>query len=120
MADTFDDGSDSDNDEIDGRDDRQRLMHGSDRSLNDGTNEESRPSVHESTAEPPNSLSAVTVPASRGPGAVARNQFALVNDGVFANLNAKPERGEKLEEQPPVSPDSLLKPSGNRGNRRVH
>jgi len=27
--------------------------------------------------------------------------FASSNDGVFANLNAKPERGEKLEEQPP-------------------
>ena len=25
------------------------------------------------------------------------------NDGVFANLNAKPEIGEKFEEQPPVS-----------------
>ena len=25
------------------------------------------------------------------------------NDGVFVNLNAKPERGERLEEQPPVS-----------------
>ena len=25
------------------------------------------------------------------------------NDGVFANLSAKPERGEKLEEHPPVS-----------------
>ncbi len=27
------------------------------------------------------------------------------NDGVFANLSAKPERGEKTEEQPPVSSD---------------
>ncbi len=26
------------------------------------------------------------------------------NDGVFANLSAKPEHGEKTEEQPPVSP----------------
>jgi hypothetical protein len=25
------------------------------------------------------------------------------NDGVFANLSAKPERGEKVEEHPPVS-----------------
>lgn len=29
--------------------------------------------------------------------------FASSNDGVFANLSAKPERGEKLEEEkPPV------------------
>jgi len=35
--------------------------------------------------------------------------FSSSNDGVFANLNAKPELGEKTEEQPPVSfykPDS--------------
>ena len=24
------------------------------------------------------------------------------NDGVFANMSAKPDRGEKLEDQPPV------------------
>ena len=29
--------------------------------------------------------------------------FSSSNDGVFANLNAKPELGEKTEEQPPVS-----------------
>jgi hypothetical protein len=28
------------------------------------------------------------------------------SDGVFANLSAKPERGEKLEEHPPVRPRS--------------
>ena len=33
--------------------------------------------------------------------------FSSSNDGVFANLNAKPELGEKTEEQPPVS---LYKP----------
>lgn len=36
------------------------------------------------------------------PGAALPSQFASANDGVFANLNAKPERGEKTEEQPPV------------------
>lgn len=117
LADTFDDGSDSDHGEIDGRDDRQRLMHSNDRSLNEGTNKDLGPSVHESTTEPPNSLSTAMVPLSRGPGAVARNQFASVNDGVFANLNAKPERGEKLEEQPPVSYYLHLELSGY---RRVH
>ncbi len=29
------------------------------------------------------------------------------NDGVFANMSAKPDRGEKLEDQPPVCPSSL-------------
>ena len=28
--------------------------------------------------------------------------FSSANDGVFANLNAKPEKGEKVEELPPV------------------
>ena len=32
------------------------------------------------------------------------------NDGVFANLDAKPERGEKLEEQPPVCYSSKYHP----------
>lgn len=27
----------------------------------------------------------------------------MESDGVFANLSAKPESGEKLEEHPPVS-----------------
>ena len=36
------------------------------------------------------------------PGAAVPNQYTAPNDGVFANLNAKPERGEKTEEQPPV------------------
>lgn len=36
------------------------------------------------------------------PGAAVPGHFSSANDGVFANLNAKPERGEKTEEQPPV------------------
>ena len=28
-------------------------------------------------------------------------------DGVFANLSAKPERGEQTEEKPPVSPRDM-------------
>ena len=39
-----------------------------------------------------------TTPASGG-----SRQIAPSNDGVFANLNAKPERGEKNEDLPPVS-----------------
>lgn len=36
-------------------------------------------------------------PSSSGPGRVIAS-----NDGVFANLAAKPERGEKNEDLPPV------------------
>lgn len=36
------------------------------------------------------------------PGVSIPNHLTSANDGVFANLNAKPERGEKLEEHPPV------------------
>lgn len=43
----------------------------------------------------PTMLPNFTTPGSR--------QVASSNDGVFANLNAKPERGEKSEDLPPVS-----------------
>ena len=43
------------------------------------------------------------VPARPSTGAAPFSAFSHSNDGVFANLSAKPERGEKIEEQPPVS-----------------
>ena len=43
------------------------------------------------------------VPARPSSGAAPFSAFSHSNDGVFANLSAKPERGEKIEEQPPVS-----------------
>ena len=43
------------------------------------------------------------VPARPPSGAAPFSAFSHSNDGVFANLSAKPERGEKIEEQPPVS-----------------
>lgn len=42
------------------------------------------------------------------PGVAIPNHFTSANDGVFANLNAKPERGEKLEDHPPVRSSTLL------------
>lgn len=106
LADTFDDGDGSDLDENDGEDSRQRLMRGTPLSpddmqstVHDGT----RPAVLQRMvtefpgADPPVVRSSNTIPAAAVP-----NQFASANDGVFANLNAKPERGEKNEEQPPV------------------
>lgn len=45
----------------------------------------------------------VTPVASGRTRGMPYSTFASSNDGVFANLNAKPERGEKQEEEkPPV------------------
>jgi hypothetical protein len=102
LADTFDaDGSDSDEDN-DG-DDRQRLMRVP----------PSSSSVEQMNNETP---TAITAPDGR-PAVVDRRVTHLPaftspplvvygggseSDGVFANLSAKPESGEKLEEHPPV------------------
>lgn len=75
----------------------------------------SSPSVEQMNNETP---SATTAPDGR-PAVVERRETHLPafappvtgriygggsgSDGVFANLNAKPESGEKIEEHPPVS-----------------
>ena len=108
LADTFDDGSDSDEDGLDDGDDRQRLMR-----ANTHQSESEQRVVHDGIG--PNLPGAVTrmpvvalpvssnVPTRTYAGAPLSSNLSQSNDGVFANLNAKPERGEKLEEQPPVS-----------------
>lgn len=110
LADTFDaDGSDSDEDN-DG-DDRQRLMRGGpagtppsprDRDMSDegtgfimGTDGTRRPPIVERRVTQIPGFA--PTPGGRVYG--GGNQ----SDGVFANLSAKPEAGEKLEEHPPVS-----------------
>lgn len=107
LADTFDDGSDSDDDGHNEGDDRQRLMR-----ANTHQSESEQLVVHDGNGS--NLPGAVTrmpvvippvssnVPTRTHAGAPP-STFSQSNDGVFANLNAKPERGEKLEEQPPVS-----------------
>jgi Protein of unknown function (DUF2370) len=108
LADTFDaDGLDSD-EENDG-DDRQRLMRG----------------TLSTSASPPTELvNSETVPAPVGNRPIERRNTTLPtfvpvttgrvygggsgSDGVFANLSAKPESGEKLEEHPPVSLPAFL------------
>jgi hypothetical protein len=87
LHDTFDSPSDDDaSDDDDADDDRRRLVRSD------------------------------TTPASGGqtttPPVVVRNQIPVTysgrtvgggnHDGVFANLNAKPTRGEELDEKPPV------------------
>ena len=99
LADTFDDGTGSDNESNDG-DDRQRLMRANPQPLS--TNDEDRPTLQRAVTEFP-SFPASTTGTLEAPvrvyGGGARPSS---NDGVFANLSAKPEHGEKLEEQPPV------------------
>jgi hypothetical protein len=102
LADTFDaDGSDSD-EENDG-DDRQRLMRGapatsSTERLTPETSSatESRPAVVERRT----TYLPVFAPQNRSTGRVYGGGSG--SDGVFANLSAKPETGEKTEEHPPV------------------
>lgn len=108
LADTFDDGSDSNDEGHNEGDDRQRLMR-----ANTHQSESEERVLHD--GDGPNLPGAVTrlpivvppvssnTPARPYTGATPFSTFSHSNDGVFANLSAKPERGEKLEEQPPVS-----------------
>lgn len=67
-------------------------------------------SSEEAESSPPQDEN-ITQPTSRPPAASLATPIRVygggarpsVNDGVFANLSAKPEHGEKTEEQPPVS-----------------
>ena len=105
LADTFDDGENSDADENSGGDDRQRLMHGTQSSLDEQrvVHDGARPAaLQRMVTELPNFTPTAARYSSVVPGAAVPGHFSSANDGVFANLNAKPERGEKTEEQPPV------------------
>lgn len=96
LADAFDDSDSED------EDDRQRLMRGQPESAS-AEGEASRPgAVQRQVTELP-----VFVPnggSGMGGGAVARTGKVYgggQNDGVWANLSAKPTRGEDVEEKPP-------------------
>lgn len=102
LADTFDDGSGSDNDREDHGDDRQRIMRGNPSHAGDERNT-SISGLQRADTEVPDPTPAVLGDVNRAHSTTANNRFSSANDGVFANLNAKPERGEKTEEQPPVS-----------------
>ena len=99
--DTFDaDGSDSD-EENDG-DDRQRLMRGTpstlsrERDTTESTTaiENRQPVIERRPTQLPVFTPTPTTGRVYGGGSGS--------DGVFANLSAKPETGEKTEEHPPV------------------
>ena len=102
LADAFDDDPNSDHESNDG-DDRQRLMRGNTTSRDDQNvmNGESRPQPIQRTITEFPGVGPLSGGRTRG---TPYSTFTSSNDGVFANLNAKPERGEKEEEEkPPVS-----------------
>jgi len=93
LADTFDaDGADSD-DENDG-DDRQRLMR--------AAPVETPAVTNDSTARPATARRNTHLPVFVAPTAGRVYGGGSGSDGVFANLSAKPETGEKVEEHPPT------------------
>ena len=101
LADAFDDGEGSDAD--DAGDDRQRLMRADPQSTTDVENQ--TPSVREATRSPHIQRRVTELPSFTPPITRVQNRGANrpTNDGVFANLAAKPERGQVLDEKPPVS-----------------
>jgi len=104
LADTFDaDGSDSDEDN-DG-DDRQRLMRGTPSS---SSSEQIATPATTATSNPPmieRRATILPVFVTQPPTGTRIFGGGSGSDGVFSNLSAKPEAGEKLEEHPPVSHD---------------
>jgi len=101
LADTFDaDGSDSD-EENDG-DDRQRLMRGtpSSSSTEQITQEPAADGTRPAPVERRVTHLPVFAPQAAPNGRVYGGGSG--SDGVFANLSAKPESGEKAEEHPPT------------------
>lgn len=102
LADTFDDGSDSES--HNGGDDRQRLMRGNTTESTDvqttTVNDGARPVPIQRTVTEFPGITPVVPGRTRG---MPYSTFASSNDGVFANLSAKPERGEKQEEEKPPS-----------------
>lgn len=100
LADTFDSPSDdeeSDDEHGDGMDDRQRLMRGQPESAPEEQSvEDPRQGIQRRVTQ---------LPVFQTPSSGARSSRIYgggQNDGVWANLSAKPTRGEEVEEKPPV------------------
>lgn len=99
------DGSDSDG-ENDG-DDRQRLMRGTPTDTPSAPEPASPAENHPDAARADGPIHLVDTRDTHVPAFAPAAQGRVYgggsgSDGVFANLNAKPERGEKVEEHPPV------------------
>lgn len=104
LDDAFDDGNPSD-DENDG-DDRQRLMRADSRQPSTTQNSANE---NASQTQPRIERRVTQLPtfAPQAANAIPRTIPSTTNDGVFANLTAKPERGEPVDEKPPVRYISL-------------
>ncbi|KAI9747400.1 MAG: hypothetical protein M4579_007473 [Chaenotheca gracillima] len=112
LADSFDAPSDSegaDSDAEDEGDDRQRLMRGNpteSRGSGEGSSPTDRPGgIERRVTQLPafeSTPAGTTTNTTSVPAATRTHGSRVANDGVFANLSAKPERGEKLDEQPPT------------------
>jgi len=99
MVESSDDGSDSDGD--DNGDDRQRLMRGQPETTNQELSSRNRPDGDANRPVQRVTELPVFAPPVAGSGRVIGGGTSA-NDGVFANLAAKPERGEKGEDHPPT------------------
>lgn len=102
MEDAFDDGGASDDD--DEPDDRQRLMRG-DPTVSSPETPAAATATNDTTESPQSSSTqrrGTLLPTFSSSAASRVVGLGSSNDGVFANLNAKPERGEKDEDLPPV------------------
>lgn len=92
LADTFD--TDSEDEDGDGRDDRQRLMR--------GTPEDARETDEQDLIRHGLNRRDTEIPVFHPQAPSGRVVGGGQNDGVFANLSAKPTRGEEVEEKPPT------------------
>ena len=98
LADTFDDGDVSDNG--DHGDDRQRLMRADAGSVNQADQNTTYPAG--TAAQIERILTELPIFSTTTARPQPRTVNRPTNDGVFANLAAKPERGEALDEKPPT------------------
>jgi hypothetical protein len=105
LDDAFDAPSDDDEADEDTRD-RQRLVRNNDISSPTDSNDAAQSSDMERPEQPRRTVTALpTFISASSSGRPAGSGHG--NDGVFANLAAKPHVGEELEEKPPVSPATL-------------
>lgn len=109
LADAF--GSEDESDSDDEPDDRQRLMRANPDTQPSADNDQTAATASSSgprsdNQDNPRASSLArrpTILPTFTPSSGGSRSAAISNDGVFANLAAKPERGEKNEDLPPVS-----------------
>ena len=103
LADTFDSDSE-DEEDSDGRDDRQRLMRGT-------------PQTEDAPVAPGIQRRVTELPVFNTQTPSSGRVYGGGNGGVWANLSAKPTRGEDAEEKPPVRTSQSGRPYQALANR---